>query len=708
MIFLAVALNAAFLLCPREARAQAGSLTDSLARADSLVRADSLRADSLQRGLAFPFPGRSDTAVAAQRLRMRDSLRAHRDSLSFFRDSLHVRRDTLRIDTTWVAYKDSTSRIRQFVHRRRDGPSVDFFPRDYQRLFLHVRSPAYTRDVAIDSAGRYVSAREMVNGKDVRIPNSVPLQDYIQLRSRQEIRNVWREFVAKYQYKENRDQLGGFFSSLTSIEIPVPANPLLSIFGGRGIKLNVSGAVDIRAAFRNQKSDQVTVSQLDQSRSEPDFNQDVQVNVNGTVGDKLNILADWNTQRTFEYENQLKIKYTGYDDEIVQSVEAGNVSLQTPSLIGGGQALFGIKARMQAGPMTLTTLLSQKKGQTKELTLTGGAQSNAFDLYPWQYSRNYYFVDTSYRKNWEVLHSSTIPDIGPHPDIVDKQIVQIDVWQNVQIINQQNFGTYVKASAYIDMPPHRLAVGSDPGTPLDTAAIALFDTTSPGRFKSGYWTRLDPSKDYRYDRYGGYITILTNVNEQVAYAVDYITADRTVYGDSLDHKFYLKMIKPENLQDHPSYKPAWDLMLKNVYPLGGRDLKQEGFDFKVLRRTEGPPVFQIYSTNLLQILYLDRFNASGQKPADGVFDYLKGITVDVDRAEVIFPTLRPFDSTIVQFFRDPANGIPRTISDSLLFHDIYDTTVAAVQNNNANNRYYMHVAVTPSVSIWSKEACRYC
>jgi cell surface protein SprA len=695
VIILAAAFIAMLLLCPRVAHAQIGSLADSLARVDSLVRADSLRADSVQRGLAFPFPGRNDTAVAAQRLRMRDSLRAHRDSLNFFRDSLHVRRDTLKVDTTWVVYKDSTSRIRQFVHRRRDGPSAEFFPRENQRLFLRVRSPAYTRDVTIDSSGQYVSAREMVNGKDVRIPNAVPLNDYIQLRSRQEIRNNWREFVSKYQYKENRDQLGGFFSSLTSIEIPVPANPLLSIFGGRGIKLNVSGAVDIRAAFRNQKSDQVTVSQLDQSRSEPDFNQDVQVNVNGTVGDKLNILADWNTQRTFEYENQLKIKYTGYDDEIVQSVEAGNVSLQTPSLIGGGQALFGIKARMQAGPMTLTTLLSQKKGQTKELTLTGGAQSNAFDLYPWQYSRNYYFVDTSYRKNWEVLHSSTIPDIGPYPDIVNKQIVQIDVWQNVQIINQQNYGTYVKASAYIDMPPHQLATRSNPGTPLDTAAIALFDTTSPGRFKSGYWTRLDPSKDYRYDRYGGYITILTNVNEQVAYAVNYITADGTVYGDSVEHKFYLKMVKPENLQDHPSYKPAWDLMLKNVYPLGGRDLKQEGFDFKLLRRTEAAPIFQIYSTNLLQVLSLDRFNASGVLPPDGVFDFLKGITVDVDRAEVIFPTLRPFDSTIVQYFRK-TNGI--AISDSLLFHDIYDTTVAAVQNNNANNRYYMHVTSSTSQS----------
>lgn len=685
VIFLAAALIVSALLCPKEVRAQFGSISDSLARLDSL------RMDSLQRSLSLPFPGLQDTSNALMRAKMRDSLRTRRDSLGLFHDSLRARSDTLKFDTTWVVYRDSTSRIRQFVHRRRDAPSVELFPRNNRRLYLQVRSPAYVRDLTIDSTGRYINARTMVNGRDVRIPNSIPLVDYIRLRSREEVRNVWRGFVNKYQYKEDRDQLGGFFSSLTSIEIPVPANPILSIFGGRGIKLNVSGAVDIRGAFRNQKSDQVTISQLDQSRSEPDFNQDVQVNVNGTIGDKLNILADWNTQRTFEYENQLKIRYTGYEDEIVQSVEAGNVSLQTPSLIGGGQALFGIKAKMQAGPLTLTTLLSQKKGQTKELTLTGGAQSNTFDLSPTQYARNYYFVDTLYRKTWVVLHSSSIPDISPYPDISRKQISVIDVWAEVPVITPGNTGTYIYAAAYVDIPQHAL------GTPFPVNALTGIDTTSPGRYKSGYWIRLDPSKDYRVDRFGGYVVLLTNVNDALAYAVNYSTADNTVYGDTLGGKYYLKMIKPQNLQDHPDYKPAWDMMLKNIYHLGGRDLKQEGFDLRIVRRTEAADVFELYGRNLLTVTGLDRFNPSGQPVSDGAFDFLKGITVDIDRAEIIFPTLRPFDSTIVQFFRNPANG-GTAISDSLLFGDIYDTTVTAAQNNTVKNRYSMHVTSSTAQS----------
>ncbi len=693
LILAAIALGGIAFLLPQEARAQFGSAADSIARADSL------RADSLQRGLLMPsVPGLSDTMSFIRqsrlrdslRLRMIDSLRARRDSLGFFRDSLHARRDTLKIDTTWVAYHDSTSRIRQWVHRRHDGPAVELFPAENRRMYVRSRSPAYARDVGIDSSGRYVLAREMVNGKDVRIPASVPLDEYIRLRSRQEIRNNWREMVYKYQYKESRDQLGGFFASLTSIEIPVPANPLLSIFGGRGIKLNVSGAVDIRGAFRNQKSDQVTLSQLDQSRSEPDFNQDVQVNVNGTIGEKLNILADWNTQRTFEYENQLKIKYTGYDDEIVQSVEAGNVSLQTPGLIGGGQALFGIKARMQAGPLNLTTLLSQKKGQQKEITLTGGAQSNTFDLSPIQYSRNYYFVDTSYRKFWEILHASSSPDFSADPSIIRKQIVQIDVWTNILVNNATVAGTYVTGAAYINVPPHPA------GTRFDPSTLAAYDTTSPGNYKRGYWVKLDPTKDYRYSNYGGYITFLTNVNESQAYAVTYSTADNNIYGDTANGVYYLKLIKPENIQDHPDYRPAWDLMLKNIYALGGRDLKQEGFDLKILRRTDGPDVFQLYSQNLLTITGLDRFNPSGAKTADGVFDFLKGVTVDVDRAEVIFPTLRPFDSTIVQFFRQSGSG--KVIADSLLFSDIYDTTATAATNNTVKNRYFMHILSSTSQS----------
>jgi cell surface protein SprA len=47
----------------------------------------------------------------------------------------------------------------------------------------------------------------------------------------------------------------------------------------------------------------------------------------GNIGDKLKINTSYNTEATFDFENQVKLNYTGYEDEIIQKIEAGNVSL---------------------------------------------------------------------------------------------------------------------------------------------------------------------------------------------------------------------------------------------------------------------------------------------------------------------------------------------------------------------------------------------
>ncbi|HZY09952.1 MAG TPA: cell surface protein SprA, partial [Bacteroidota bacterium] len=564
-----------------------------------------------------------------------DSLNAIEDSLDAFTDSVGLA-DSLK----WEVYLDSTYRISQFVHRRVDQPAVEAFPHRIHSLYLGTRSPAYKRELELDSIGQSVTIRERINGLDVKIPVTMTLEDYINMRYEEEKRNNWRGFATEYKFKERKDDLSGLLGSLTNIEIPVPANPLLSIFGRNVIKLNVSGAVDIRGAYRNQKSDQVTVSALDQSRSEPDFNQEVRINVNGTVGDKLNILADWNTQRTFEYENQLKIKYTGYEDEIVQSVEAGNVSLQTPSLVGGGQALFGIKAKLQTGPLTLTTLLSQKKGQTKELAVSGGAQQSSLEIFPHQYSKSYYFVDTLYEAFYDILHRSQIPNISQNPQIQQKQIIKIDLW-----VSQSGYRidpSQRQANAYIDLPP-RLASASYPSDVESTLSKRT------GDFETGRFIKIDPAQ-YKVNQYAGYIVLNTNVTDDQALAVSYTvvgndliggTADDEVFGSTseadttVDGKLILKLVKPRYLQ--PSHRRAWKMLLKNVYPIGGRDLKKEGFELHVLRRTNGPEQDAILGEYLLRVLGLDRFDQNNSEAPDNVFDFIPGLTVNVERAEIIFP-----------------------------------------------------------------------
>ncbi|MGV8017143.1 MAG: hypothetical protein AB2L26_02995 [Ignavibacteria bacterium] len=161
------------------------------------------------------------------------------------------------------------------------------------------------------------------------------------------------------------------FEKFTDITIPLPFKTE-TIFGPPTFNLRINGTVDITASFQNVKSDESTVNFLTNNQNNINFKQEVQVTAKGSIGDKLTIDADWNTQRVFDFENQLKIRYTGYADEVIQKIEAGNVSLDTKSsLIQSTQALFGIKGDFKLGPLTLSTVVSQKKSKQEEKTYSG-------------------------------------------------------------------------------------------------------------------------------------------------------------------------------------------------------------------------------------------------------------------------------------------------------------------------------------------------
>ncbi|MBP1678305.1 MAG: hypothetical protein H6Q29_216, partial [Bacteroidetes bacterium] len=526
-----------------------------------------------------------DTSALTRLGRRGGTLPAGQDSLLSDSAKAAARRASVITDTTYVVYLDSTARLSQFRYERQDQPQVTLFPRRTHPLFASPRSGMFRREVVIDTATSDIVVREMVGGVDVKVPSRIGLSDYIAQRRRLEFRKLLAEEAQKPPASLKKDDLGELLSTITQIQIPIPPNPIFSIFGKPEIRLNISGAVDIKAGFRNTKSDYTTVSRLDQSRNEPDFSQDVQVNVNGTIGDKLNILADWNTKRTFEYENQLKLKYTGYEDEIVRSVEAGNVSLQTPSaFIGSSQALFGVKAQFQAGPLTITGIASQKKGQIKEVAVSGGSKEQAFEFRAFEYATNHFFVDTSYISQYE-------PYYRTDPATVDGnvQIVEEEVWVLRQ--GTQTEGNDRSAIAYIDL--------SERGNGYNDA---LRDADpDPGRVEVGPVVRLDRSQyELAGDGYIGVLSLNTNVGDQQFVGISYRRADGRQFGEltrdfgtdsaALARPIILKLVRPKNLlSTGPKFAMAWKMLLKNIYPIPGigRNLKETGFSLDILRRIPG-------------------------------------------------------------------------------------------------------------------------
>ncbi len=579
--------------------------------------------------------------------------------------------DSTLVDSTTYVLIDSSARVEHFVYQRKDIPYANPFVKKLHPLFLENRSTAYQINVKLDSTGKYVTLRETIYDNDVKIPVVLPIDEYIKQRLEFERYKNWDALSKVYTEKEKEVGLGELFGSITNIDIPVPAVPLLSIFGPPKINLKTSGAVDIRAGFRSQKSDQATISYQDKVRNEPNFNQEVQINVNGTIGDKLNILADWNTQRTFEYENQLKLKYTGYEDEVIQSIEAGNVSLQSPaSFMGSSAALFGIKGRFQLGPLSLQTVVSQKKGQTRELAASGGAQEKPIMIRALDYSTNHFFLDTLYRSIFETIYATISAQLPM--SMIQYEVVEIEVWKTRQ-------GSILQPGekegvAFIDLPHIR---------PDSQYAESFREAASTsGEIEKARWIKLQPS-DYKLNRKAWYISISTSLQDDQALAVAFRTVgpsgdpnDDFMFGefaggDTSSRPIILKLVRPRNLI--PSYKVAWNMMLKNIYSVGGTNIKKEGFVLNIYRESGSESDRDVLlGENLLSILKVDRYDENNSPTPDGKFDYYPGHTVDEARGEIIFPSLEPFRKSIVDFLR--SRNEPQSVIDSLTFPEIYDTT----------------------------------
>jgi cell surface protein SprA len=597
--------------------------------------------------------------------------------------------DTIR------APRDSAARLEQFVYVRNDVPYVDpLRPRNYP-LFLADPGIIQNVDEFNPDSMRYTT-RKKLGETDVREPVQTEFNDYVQATLQRTIRQNWEAMTQTYTMEaEKKKGLSDLFSKVTKIEIPIPKNPLFSIFGPPGIKLNINGNVNIHGAFRNVTSDLYTMNPLGQSRNEPDFNQQVMVMVKGEIGDKLKIDADWNTERLFEYENQLKVKYTGYEDEIVQSVEAGNVSLPvSSSFISSSQALFGIKAAFQVGPLKLTTIASQKKGQIKEMSITGGAQSRPYSFRATDYSKDHYFVDSTYIQWFDSAYVNIPGRYDPNKEIQD-----IEVWvTRIGYEDPSERGVV----AYIDVKDVE-AKQNDIEFRKKADSLVI---PEPGRIEIGSFIRLELEKDFTYNKYTGVITLNRSVQPDQAIAASYVTRGKTIGNMSTSDtaksmKLIMKLVRPKQLG--PQFKSAWKLLLKNIYSLGGRGVKKEGFTLGIKYEVPGEPVDNIMDgINLLQLFNLDRYDENGTLQPDNKFDYFPGLTIDEIRGEIIFPVTEPFRYGIYDFLKKYYSGkkddiFIKAVADSFMFGDVYDTTYNGA-TNNLRNKYVISGNITASTT----------
>jgi cell surface protein SprA len=568
-----------------------------------------------------------------------------------------------------------------------------------QSPLLGPRSPVPSSDaVTLDSTG---TQYRLDDAPYTDGPMAVDPEAYRRERYRANLQDNWTTLAEQRQ--QQRGQRGGLGVSMT-----VPGgreSAFTTIFGKPQVDLRVNGQADINAGFEYSKNDQQGARTGDATQLDPSFKQDLRLGITGTIGDKLKINVDWDTNNQFDYQNQVKLKYTGYDDEIIQSIEAGNVFMETGSkLISGGQSLFGIKGQFQFGNLNLTTIASQQEGQSNSLSIEGGSETTEFDLKPTDYDEDsHFFLGYYFRNNWNRAHRdpTSITLFNGFNRITD-----IEVWKLQTSSGTSEESDVRRAAAVVDLgepvdmlqeadgytDPDRLmrpAVDQYDQPDLEVlrdgeqsvssyveSAANLQQPLQTQDWESGNYKKLERGRDYQFDSRLGFVSLKQRLrpNEALAVAFRYQANGQTIEvgdfassqsgsGGVTGDRLVLKLLRPTNpVAPGPSAPDSagtsWFLELKNIYRLAGRGFTSESFDLDIEYSPSGQgtstTLSEISNDPLLQVLGLDRVNQSGASTPDNEFDFT-GQTINPEEGLIYFPYLRPFGERILEVARENGN-----------------------------------------------------
>ena len=644
-------------------------------------------------------------------------------------DSTVVTTDSSRTDSTAADSTISYTLVPRYMVIHRDTiPIASLFPRK-KRPFLPPLGRFWKHEIRMDSSGHYYIARELVGKEEVRAPLMVDFTTYVQEHLAHSIEENWH-MLALRRTRQRQQRRGGL-----GFSIVIPGgrqSAFTTIFGKPEVDLRVNGQANIDAGFAYQKNDQQVSVTGRSGRLDPDFGQEIRLGITGTIGDKLRVNVNWDTERMFDYQNQLKLEYTGYEDEIIQRITAGNVFLQTPStLINGGQTLFGIKSEFQLGGLHLTTVMSQQEGESNELTLEGGSQTTEFDLKPTDYEDNvHFFLGYFFRQSWE-------PALSQPPTLLIRfdRITDVEVWklQQTETITENTRmavgvldlgeppvvlqGADAYAAAYGDDPPlphpdidqyteADLAILRDGNQPVDDL-LKIQKGLTASDYVEGKFQRLQPGRDFEFDNRLGFISLRTPLTEgeAIAVAFRYIGPDgRSVQvgdipnaggseGNQLSDRIVLKLIRPQNIQ--PSVA-AWDLTMRNVYQIRSRNIDPNTFELQIFYERPGQPASTTLpgvtvgqQQTLLQILGLDRLNENGSPIPDNKLDFEPYI-IDPATGRLYFPYLEPFGKRIDQIIQDPKTRVSadrNQLRDLYVFSDLYRKKQIEARRNSQHDVY---------------------
>lgn len=598
------------------------------------------------------------------------------------------------------------------------APVQPILPNGYEALIgqefaADLRTPENIKnEVIFDPATKMYYYYTRIGDKVAVVPMQLTPADYNKISFRQGMMEYFRQRNAESFAQKDKEPFN-------ILDMNFSLGPLEKVFGPGGVRLTTQGSIQLSMGVKSNKTDNPALSLNARRKTYFDFDQKIQATIAASVGDKMKFNMTYNTDATFDFDSKnLKLAYEGKEDEIIKTLEAGNVSMTTgSSLIRGSSALFGVKTKLQFGKLTVTALLSQQNSESKTVNSTGGVQTTPFSVKADEYDANrHFFLAQYFYDNYDEF-ASKLPYVSSGINIT-----RIEVWvtnktgnynesrnfvgfmdmaENTRLANQYwqpEMGNLVPANGNNNLlnilkTEYPEARNIDQVTqvlqPLQAYGI------SGGRdYEKVESARLLNSSEYTLNNTLGYISLKSALNsdEVLGVAFEYTYQGRVYQvGEfsadvpSTSQSLYLKMLRGTTISPQ---LPMWKLMMKNVYALGAYQMQQNKFklNIKYLSDTTGTeinylPIGSIANQPLLQVMGLDRIDSNQESHADGFFDYIEGYTVMSSSGKIIFPVAEPFGSNLRKKIGNDA------LADSYVYQELYDSTLTVARQFADRNKF---------------------
>ena len=493
--------------------------------------------------------------------------------------------------------------------------------------------------------------------------------------------------------------------------------PAEKIFGPGGIRVRTQGSAELKLGMNKKSIDNPSLPIRNRKTTMMNFDEKINLNVNGKVGDKVNMNLNYNTDATLDYDAQnMKLKYDGKEDEIIKLVEAGNVSFPSnSSLIKGASSLFGLRTDMQFGKLKLQMVASQKKSASKSVSSRGGVQLTPFEINVADYEENRHFFLSRYFRNHYDEWMQKLPNL-----VTGITINRVEIWvtnKSGTTVNTRNIVALTDlGEASRISNPMWTATGEVPSNranteyqamttqyvaarDIDQAAATLEGAGLVGGadFEKLESARLLSSSEYTVNTALGYVSLKTGIQTDQVLAVAYeYTSGGVTYqvgefaSDITDTKQALFVKALKNTSCNPQ-QGNWDLMMKNVYYLAS-NIEKEKFRLDVKYQSDTTGVYLSYipeqrvkNTPIIRVLGADRLDNNNKAHSNGYYDYVEGYTVSNGR--VFIPKVEPFGSYMRDYL--VKNGVAADAAEKYAFTELYDSTKTVAKQIAEKNKYQM-------------------